>query len=186
VLRRVEIQTNDIFELFGETRVLRNFKGARQMWLQAMFPPDAANRARTHTQLFGHGLAAPMRRRLGGFLGRHSHDEPPDLRRVSVLAAPAWLVALNAHPPKSQKAAAPPGDFLPCDFQLLRNLIVSLSAGRQEHHKTPFAQTLGSESAFDGLGQPVAVFLSQMHGRSNSHGSDSTHPPVALKRLMLH
>ena len=67
--------------------------------------------------------------------------------------------------------SAPPGDFLPCDFQLLRDLIVSPPARRQEHHKTPLAQTLGSESALDRLGQPVAVLFAQMHGRSNSHGA---------------
>jgi len=171
VLRRVEIQTNDIFDFFGETRVIRDFEGARQMWLQAVFAPDAANRAWAHTQLFGHGLATPMSRRLGRFLGRHPDNEPPGFRRVSVFAPPAWLVGLNTHPPKLQKTAAPPGDFLPRDFQFLCNLIVSLSARRQEHHKTSFAQTLGSQSAFDRLGQPVAVFLSQMHGRSNSHGA---------------
>jgi hypothetical protein len=88
-----------------------------------------------------------------------------------MLATPAWLVGLNARSAKLQKAAPPPGYLLPRDFQLPRDLIIPLSARGEEHHKTPLAQTLRSKGAFDRLGQPVAVLVSQMHGRSNSHGS---------------
>src|SRR5271169_5156118 len=40
MLRRVEIQANDVSELFCETRVVGDLEASRQMRLEAMFSPD--------------------------------------------------------------------------------------------------------------------------------------------------
>src|SRR5262244_2520036 len=75
MLRRVEIKSDDRLQLFSQVRIVADFEGG-QVWLQAMFVPDAAYALLTDSHRFGHGARAPMGR-VGGFLLRGS---PYDLQ----------------------------------------------------------------------------------------------------------
>src|SRR5215216_3512545 len=62
MLGRMQVEADHILELLHKLRVLRDFERPHQMWLQAMRPPDTANRAVTDIQSFGEGTLAPLRR----------------------------------------------------------------------------------------------------------------------------
>ena len=74
MLRRVEIKSHDRLQLFSQVRIVADFEGAGQVWLQAMFVPDAAYALLTDSHRFGHGARAPVGR-VGGFLLRGSPDD---------------------------------------------------------------------------------------------------------------
>src|SRR5688500_5369759 len=49
VLRRIEIETNDVFQFLCKLRVPAEFEAPRQMRLEAMLFPDTADRARAQS-----------------------------------------------------------------------------------------------------------------------------------------
>src|SRR5215471_7411014 len=67
-------QPHNRLQLFRQVRIVADFEGAGQVWLQAMFVPDAAYTLLTDSHRFGHGARAPLRR-VGGFLLRGSPDD---------------------------------------------------------------------------------------------------------------
>lgn len=87
VLRRREVQSNNVFELFGEARIIAQFEGLNAMRLETMSVPDTANRFLAHADFPRHGTRAPMRR-MGRMFGRrlcHNalHKLCADFRRAA-------------------------------------------------------------------------------------------------------
>ena len=54
MLGGVHIQTNDIFNLFGKARIIRDLKGADQMRFQPVLAPNAPDGAGAHVHGLGH------------------------------------------------------------------------------------------------------------------------------------
>ena len=50
VLRRIEIEPDDILQLLGKVRIVGDFESAAQMRLESMLAPDAADGRRTQTR----------------------------------------------------------------------------------------------------------------------------------------
>jgi hypothetical protein len=81
VLRRIDVQTDDILHLGGELRVVRQLEGPHPVRLEAVGRPDALHAAMADPRRFRHRPARPMRR-LARRLGERHLDHPFDhLRR---------------------------------------------------------------------------------------------------------
>ncbi len=62
LLRRVEVEADDILDLFGEVGIVGDLEALHEMRLEAIFGPDALYARVTDAHRFGHGPHAPMRR----------------------------------------------------------------------------------------------------------------------------
>ena len=58
--RRVHVEADDIFDLFGEGRIIGPFEGADAMRLEAVHVPNALDSAQRQADRLGHGAAGPM------------------------------------------------------------------------------------------------------------------------------
>lgn len=59
VLRSVQIESHDVFQLFGKARIVGNFEGAHEVELQFMRLSDAPDRATAQVQGLGQRPPAP-------------------------------------------------------------------------------------------------------------------------------
>src|ERR1035437_1847289 len=66
VLRRVEVEPDDVGQLLQEAGIVRQLEGLNPVGLEAMIPPDPVDRIRANPSMLGHRSAAPV----GGPLGR--------------------------------------------------------------------------------------------------------------------
>ena len=108
--RRVDIETNDVPELLGELRVLRQLETADAVRLQAMRLPDTLDRRGADADGLGHQAQRPMGRFprwIGGGEINHTLD---DGSRSGCLARPAGLIAQEPGKPLSHEAFLPAPD----------------------------------------------------------------------------
>jgi hypothetical protein len=71
VVRRIDIEPDDVAQFGDELRVIGQLELTHPMRLQAMRPPDALHRADADPDRLGHGRAGPM----GGVRGRSSQGQ---------------------------------------------------------------------------------------------------------------
>jgi hypothetical protein len=75
LVRRVQIQTDNVAHLFDKQRVFRELEALDPVRLQAEGAPDAADHTLAQPATFGHRTRAPMRRIRGsGFEGQPDHS----------------------------------------------------------------------------------------------------------------
>ena len=120
MLQRVEIKSDDRLELCSEVRIVADFEGAGQVWLQAMFVPDAAYALLTDSITTTWGIyfsraANPSRSNttgFGTFSAQRYTNRPPKLVTVTTWGnrtcpCSSWwaLKDLNLRPTDYESAA---------------------------------------------------------------------------------
>src|SRR3954471_19378510 len=68
MLRRIQVQADNIFQLFGELRIVAEFEDLNPMRLQSMSMPDPPYTGFTDADSTGHAASAPVRCILWSFL----------------------------------------------------------------------------------------------------------------------
>lgn len=69
----VEVETNDVFELLDEMRVVGELEGFDSVRLEVMSAPNAGHRSGVGAKVRGQGARAPVSRSFGSFLERDAH-----------------------------------------------------------------------------------------------------------------
>src|SRR5665809_151031 len=106
-VRWVEVEPDDVYELFLEVLVVRQLEGINEMGPDPPGRPDALHRRRADTLRPGHRARAPVRLRLGPGEQRVAHDCLHLGLRDGGLATPARTHLAHAAHPFLQKAAPP-------------------------------------------------------------------------------
>jgi len=78
VLGRVEVKTDDVFELFLKPLVVGKFEAGHPMRLQTMHRPDASNSGCAYSRSFRHRGPAPVGASCRRVLDRHLHNARAD------------------------------------------------------------------------------------------------------------
>ena len=91
--RRVHVEADDIFDLFGEGRVVGRLEGADPVGLKMVRLPDALHRAQADAGRLGDHAARPMGGLSGRLAARQRQDFGHRRRRQRFLAGLARLVA---------------------------------------------------------------------------------------------
>ena len=87
VLRRVQVEADDVLHLGGELRIVRQLEGPDPVRLQAVRRPDPLHAAMADPGRLGHRPASPVRRLARRFGERHLDDPFDRGRRQGRLAA---------------------------------------------------------------------------------------------------
>ena len=124
VLRRVDVETDDIADLLDELRVVRDLETSDNVRLEPKGLPDPANGRVTHARSLGHRTGAPVRATFRFRLESLDDDlldvlvgELPRSSRTRFIQEPLE--------PPFDEAVAPLSDGLVRHAQLLRNCEVA-------------------------------------------------------------
>ncbi len=111
VLGRIQIQPDHILELFGKARIVGDFEGARQMRLEPVRTPDAADRAVAQVQALwpanAGSIAWPAAAACAGCAPRSKLESRPH-RPACARGRAHRLPDPPARSPESGHATAPP------------------------------------------------------------------------------
>jgi len=171
VLGWVEIQTNDVFELFLKSFVVGKFETGHPMGLQSVRGPDAPNTGRAYAGSFRHGGPAPVSASRRRVLERHLHNARAGRCCNRRDASRPRLIFENTRKPSLGVAASPASHLHNIFTQTSGNLSVLETVGRKKHYGRPL---LGSNrsgaSPLDGF-QFITLLHAQIDGRGYSHSS---------------
>jgi hypothetical protein len=151
LVRRIQVQPDDIAHLLDEQRVARELEGLAPMRLQAKGPPDPADGALTHPGAPGHRPRAPMRRVVWrGLQGVRDHAFHVRIGDRAGRAGTGF-VQQPVHA-LGKKAPAPFADGLRDDLQSRRDLLIRQPLRRRHHDAGPLRQRLGGLAPSDPSG----------------------------------
>lgn len=137
LVRRIQIQPDDIAQLLHEAFVPAEFKGAYQMGLQVVSLPDSPDGRFTQLLGFGHRPGTPMRCVRGlGVKSRFDHGVNFSLRDFRNTTRPGG-VFFQAGKTESQKTLSPQLDGGTRDVQLTGDSVI-------EHPGSRFQDDLGT------------------------------------------
>ncbi len=167
--RWFEIEADDVAQLLGELRVLRELERAQAMGLQLVIGPDALHRGQRDADLPGHHPSRPMGRRTGWL--RHGQLDHPanDILAERRPAGRAGPVAQQPIDPLLGKTLLPTPDSGAADTDLTRDGLHIEPPCRREHDaRTPDMLLRGVAIADDPL-QPLTVIVRQPNADFLSH-----------------
>jgi len=124
LVRRIQIQSHDIAQLFYEALVPAELKGSHQMRLQVVPLPDSADGRFTQVLGLGHRPGTPMRRIRGlGMKSRFDHGVNFSLRDFRKATRPGG-VFFQARKTESQKPLSPQLDSRTRDLQFAGDVVI--------------------------------------------------------------
>jgi len=169
VLGRVEIKTDDVFELFLKSFVVGKFETGHPMRLQAMRCPDASNTGRAYSRSFRHGGPAPVGASRRRVLERHLHNARAGRCSNRRDASRPGLIFENTRKPSLSVAVSPSPHLHDIFAQTSGNLSVLEAVGSKKHYGRPLlgANRIGSPP-LDGF-QFITLLHAQIDGRGYSH-----------------
>ena len=93
IVRRIQVEPDDIANLVHESRIGRELERARDVRLEPKRPPDTANHGVTHAGLRGHRARTPVRLALGeGFQRLDDHGFDGFVRDRARCADPRFVI----------------------------------------------------------------------------------------------
>ena len=168
MLRRIEIETDNVLQLPLEMFVIGKLESLDSMWLEPVGRPHPPHTRGTDPNPFGHGGPTPVRGPGRLFLERQFYDARLDRRRQRADASGPGFIFWNRFK-SAQGIATSPSPHLHLVLAESRgDLLVFQSLGRQKNDGCPLPGThrTGSTSA---NGFQFHTFLNrQLDGRSNS------------------
>ena len=174
MLRRIEIESDDVVEFLGETRVIAELEGLDAVGLEAMGAPNPSHGGSADAGRGGHGAAAPVGG-VGRFLaGGLVDDLLYFLLRDGRCTTGPWGVFCNAGNAAFEKARAPAGHQLPRDTELCGYLPILETVGGQQDNPGSQGETNGDLAAARVAVQLLAVRCVQSYWLCSSHPM----PPV--------
>ena len=129
LVRRIEIQADNVAELLNEVLIAAELEGLDQMRLEVVLLPYATNRCFTDPLRFGHRARTPMRR-IGGLGVQRCFDQSFDFsRRNSRNAARTGRVLFQPRQTKCQKTLPPELHRRPRNAQIASDVLAQHSIG---------------------------------------------------------
>src|SRR5262249_49221480 len=107
VLRRVEVEADDIEQLLGEVGVVAHLEGAVQVRLQPVGAPDPADQSMIGPERLGEGARAPVGGVGGLLLGGHLDDPANEILALLGRSPAAMGILLDAHDARRGESVAP-------------------------------------------------------------------------------
>ncbi len=146
LVRRIEIQPDDIADLLDEQRIARTFEGARPVRLQRERLPDAPHRGPAEATRLGQRARTPLRRIHGRGLQRRrqgvfDHRVRDGARRAGFgLVEQAGAAGIN-------KPLPPPAHRRPSDALTDRHRAIRQAARERQHNARALRQRLRAGAA---------------------------------------
>ena len=176
---RIDVKADDVVQLGGELRVVRQFELARPVRLQAVFAPDALHRTDADAAHLGHRSRSPMGR-LARWLGqrprcnvrRHLGRERRDARRTG-------LVAQQAANPVRHIALLPTPDRRLAGIGTSHDLCRAEALRRQQHDPCAPDVLLRAVPVRRDRRKLPTISRAHFHYDPCAHGADS-HPHAPL------
>jgi len=126
---RIDVQSNNVFELLIEKRVIAELERFNKMRLEAVRPPDTSRRRRTHAGRFRRAVLAPMRLRWWSFLHRLFQDGLHESLRSFGFTGRSCLVFPDARKTACRITPSPTAHERDADVQSIRDLDIRWTAG---------------------------------------------------------
>ncbi len=169
VLRGIEIQPDDVFQLLREALVVRHLEARDPMRLEAVRLPDAPHARFTDASHCCHAARTPVRRVIWTLLRRQCHDAL-DLARGDLRLAPgSRLIPLDPCHAISYKASAPACYRASPDIKVHADLFVCLALRCEQNHLGALGQSNRNRPAGSPRLQLFALCFAQLNFRRDSH-----------------
>ena len=143
LVRRVQVEPDDIGQLLDKLRIARQLELTKPMRLQPVRVPYPLNRSRTDAAILGHRSTTPVRSSLRFGVQRPVHNLFNFLRSHPRPPAPSFLDFGQACRPQRDEAFAPKNDGRAAESQLFRNLVVRYPFGCHQNDPAPGHHALG-------------------------------------------
>lgn len=172
MLRRIEIQPDDVDQFLREPRIVRDFEALGPVRLEAVVAPDALHQRVIAAQRLGQCSRRPLRgvrRRLLRGLADDLRLETRPLRRG---AAATRRIVFDPWQPVCHKPSSPRPDGAPRATEFGRDVLVLAPVGRRENDSSPLHQPRRGASSARPLGQRDSLFVRQNDRFRNAHGTD--------------
>lgn len=127
---RIEVQANDVFELFDEARIVGGLEGLDSMGFKPMGAPDANHGRSADSQVGSQGASAPVSRSCGGLLENDAHH----LLHVGASRAVRVASCNNSSRPTARKRARQRAATRRVGVNFLADAIVRHIFGGQQHN----------------------------------------------------
>jgi len=176
--RRIEIQANDVAQLFDKTLVSTEFESFDSMGLQVVLLPDSADGCFADMLRRRHRPRAPMSRRRWFRLKRCFDNSPYFLGCNPRKPSRSWGVFLQTRNAKSQKALPPKLNRWPRNSHTLGDLLALGALGGQTNDLGSLNQPHGERSSLRPSVQS-RLFL----WRKRDGGCCSAHRPTSYTRF---
>ncbi len=159
LIRRIEIQTDHVGELFHELFVAGQLEIAHAMGLQTVAVPYPGHRHVTDSKSARQGPAAPMSGILGFGMQSSFHDGLDLIILGPLRTGLARRLVLQTGHPALQKMMAPKQHGGPTHFELLRNATIGQARMRQQTNARPQHNLLRSRRSLDPVLQLALLFV---------------------------
>ena len=176
--RRVEIESNDIGELFQKMHIPGEFEVLGPMRLDLMALPDPIHRRLAHARPLGHRPATPMRGTLWTTLQTRLDDGSDFVRRVLRLSSTALGYLPQAIGPVLTETSAPERDAFEIHLQLLGDFLVLATVRGGQNDSTSLAHLLRSGVSIDPLCEFLAVLRLEDHGLCDAWHVERIHAQI--------
>lgn len=176
--RRVEIESNDISELFQKMSIPGEFEVLGPMRLDLMALPDPIHRRLAHARPLGHRTTTPMRGTLRTTLQTRIDDGGDFVRRVLRLSPTALGNLPQAIGPFLTEASAPERDGFEIHLQLLGDFLVLATVRGGQNDSTPLAHLLRRGVSIDPLCEFLAVLGIEDHGLCDAWHAERIQPQM--------
>jgi hypothetical protein len=154
---RIHVETDDVFYLGGEGRIVGFLEGSDAVRLEAMGAPDALNGAQTDTYGIGHHAARPVGRGFRRFAAGQRQHAGNDRRRQRRLARLAGLVAQQSRHAFFGEALLPTPHRRPARAAAGRHIQYGQPLRRQKNNHGPLDMLLSLVAILHDGGQTLAV-----------------------------
>jgi len=132
VLRRIEIEPDDVGRLALEVRIVRRHVALQTMRLKTGFAPDEMNHRLAHAELVAELAAGPMRRTVARFAAGGVEDSGPRLGSEFAWRLPGAL-GFQAVESGLEEAPLPLADRTRRGVEFVDDLAVGPAVGQQQH-----------------------------------------------------
>jgi hypothetical protein len=133
MLRRIQVEADNVNDFLGELRIVRELEGLRAMRLQAIRLPHPLHHAVRHFQMLRQRARAPMRSSMWVFSRRDAHDLRRDFGAFRRSAA-ARRITLDTRKARLREAIAPQAHRLHTGLQLRGDVFIELAICRRQHN----------------------------------------------------
>ncbi len=168
LVRRIEIEPDDVGQLLDQVLVAAELEGLEPRWFKAVLLPDALRRGLAQPLSAVHAAGAPVSCLGRGSVQGRLHHGAYFLRRYGRLASRTGSILFKSGQSQGQKTLSPELDRRPRHSQNLGNVLIRNPIGSQGNdlgpHHLAIRQVPASHPGFQGL----AFLHSQDDGFSSS------------------
>jgi hypothetical protein len=175
-IRRIQVEADDIANLFKEEWILRELEGLAAMRLESKRLPDSHDGTLTQATPRGHRAGTPVRRRAWRALQRQ-RDHAFHLRICDRARGTGPRLIEQPVEPLGQKSLPPLTDGVLVEAQLGRDSAVAFARGARQHDAGPLRERLSGGAPTGPALQPFAFVVAERQ-RVQPSPPSHTRPPL--------